>query len=343
MIDWISVVLPIRHKPIRAGHFMLFDSDGEILSNKPISQIFEGSHESKISLRTQGSLDGQGYASELFLSGNPSKFLQGHNVFGSRDLVGLLQGTLLNLIESAELDIRPEQVIFAIQGGIVSRIDITDSIQFQNRLQARSYIKQLSQIAHTRSGRPLQKKWTLAFQPSSRRWSLVVYSKGDEIQTHKLPASFTEKDFIHSQADSLVRVELRLKTLELLDLGLRHVQDLTEEKLNSIYSEFVRRVQMSEQVTLTDEQIHSLPRRLKTTFLLWREGVDIQAEMSKTTYYEHVSSLKKRGIDISVPYSGDSVNNVVPITTVIQGEAYQIPNEAYDKGLVYQPRKLRIV
>ena len=32
--------------------------------------------------------DGQGMATHLSLSGNPSKFLQGHNIFGSDDLMG---------------------------------------------------------------------------------------------------------------------------------------------------------------------------------------------------------------------------------------------------------------
>ena len=343
MIDWISVVIPLKHKPIKAGHYLLFDEDGQVLTHKPIHQSFKGSHESKIGLRSQGTIDTKGYIDEIFLFGNPSKFLQGHNVFGHDNLIELLQGCFSVLFDTYDLGIDQLSIFSAVNAGIVSRIDFTKSISFETRSQARSYIKQVSQLAHTRSGRPLQKKWTLAFQSSSRRWSMVVYSKGDEIESNKLSKDFKERDFIHQVADSLVRVELRLKSRELIDLNLRKVHQLTPSKLHDLYSEYVGRINMSESVELSSSQINELSRTLKATYFMWKEGIDIQAEMSKPTYYRHVSDIKKIGVDISVPYQKTSVSNVVPLKTVLKAERFETPQEAYDKGLVYQPRQLRVV
>lgn len=341
MIDWISVNIPLKHRCIKAGHFLLFDADGVILSDKPVSKLFEGSHESKITLRSQGIID-NGFASEIFLSGNPSKFLQGHNVFGHDGLFDLLRACLIEISDSANLGIEPLSIVAACHGGIVSRIDFTKSIQFENRTQVRSYIKQVSQLAHTRSGRPMQKKWTLAFQASSRRWSCIVYSKGDELESHKLPKSFIEKDFIHNEANTLVRVELRLKTLELRDLKLRHVYLLTSEKLNELYAEYIGRIQMSESLELSSDQIAGLSRTLKATYFQWKEGIDIAAEMSKPTFYRHCLELKKIGVDISIPFEESSVKNVVPLKTVIKGSPYVTPQAAFDKGLVFQPRAFKL-
>ena len=343
MIDWVSVVIPIKHKPIKAGHYLMFDEDGEILSNKPVYKHFKGSFEQKIGLRSQGDLDANGYISQLFLFGNPSKYLQGHNVFGIDDLCDLIRGTMLDVCERYDLGINLLTLMGAIDSGVVSRIDFTKSIKFQNRMQVRAYIKQLSLVAHTRSGRPQQKKWTLAFQSTSKRWSAVIYSKGDEVESNKLHKDFEEKDFIHSVADSLVRVELRFKTLELIDLNLRKVHQLTSEKLHEIYSEFLGRINMPTSIELTSDQVDSLSRTLKATYLLWKSGIDVQNDMSKSTYYRHVSEIKKIGVDISIPYQESSVSNVIPLKTVLHAELFETPQEAFDKGLVYQPRQLTVV
>jgi II/X family phage/plasmid replication protein len=343
MIDWISVVIPLRHIPIKSGHFLLFDEDGIVLSDKKCHKFFEGSHESKILLRSQGSLDETGHCTAIFMSGNPSKFLQGHNVFGHDGLVDLLRGCLLYCLEQYDLGIDPLTVVGAINGGIVSRIDFTKSIQFDNRSQVRAYIKQVSQIAHTRSGRPLQKKWTLAFQAHSRRWSLIVYSKGDELDSHKLSDQFEHRDYVQSEADKLVRVELRLKTLELKLLQCRKVYQLTAAKLHDLYAEYIGRVNMPTKVDLTSDQLADLGRTYRASYLLWKSGVDIQGEMTESTYYRHVAKIKQAGCDISVPYQVSNVSNVVPLKTSINGRPYDTPQEAIDKGLVYQPKQLRLI
>jgi II/X family phage/plasmid replication protein len=63
------------------------DPDGQIEWQTSCRVQVEGTHEQGISVRSVGG-DGQGMATHLSLSGNPSKFLQGHNIFGSDDLMG---------------------------------------------------------------------------------------------------------------------------------------------------------------------------------------------------------------------------------------------------------------
>ena len=100
---------------------------------------------------------------------------------------------------------------------------------------------------------------------------------------------------------------------------------------------------MPTSIELTSEQIDSLTRTLKATYLLWKAGVDIQIDMSERTYYRHVSEIKKIGVDITIPYQKSSVTNVIPLTTVLHAEPFEIPEEAFKKGLVFQPKQLRVV
>jgi len=82
------------------------DENGEIEWRAPKRKQATGSYEKKISIKSAGS-DGQGNATHLWVSGNPSKFLQGHNVFGSDDLVSLVYGVIdcLGLETSAKFSI----------------------------------------------------------------------------------------------------------------------------------------------------------------------------------------------------------------------------------------------
>ena len=78
VIDWITAVLPCSHQePIRGGRLMAVSSDGEIEWEFVKPQSLTGSHESSIQVQTRA-------PNVLWISGNPAKWLQGHNVFGKR-------------------------------------------------------------------------------------------------------------------------------------------------------------------------------------------------------------------------------------------------------------------
>ena len=63
--------------------------DGEIEWCSPKRIQATGSFEKKVSIKSVGGT-GDGRATHLWVNGNPSKFLQGHNVFGSDDIVSLM-------------------------------------------------------------------------------------------------------------------------------------------------------------------------------------------------------------------------------------------------------------
>ena len=343
MIDWISCVIPLAHEPIPTGRIMSVDVDGEIEFAKPKPKLFEGSYESKIVLRSQGVLDQKYRNTQLFLSGNPSKFLQGHNVFGIDDLRYLLLGVFRKLSKTNQFNFDLFQLYGAIDSATVSRIDLTDSIRFQNRQQCRAYIHQLSSIAHTKNSRPSQDNWTLHFQPKSKRWNAVIYTKGDEVSRRTFPESFKHKDFIINEADSLVRVEIRLKTLDLKRLDSRYVYQLTPKLIQDLYQKYIGRLKMSETIELTDEQLKSLTPSYQSTYMKWKAGIDIQGDMTTSTYYRHRSKLLKIGVDISVPYKSISTAEILPLKRVLKAERYDIPQEAHDRGLVYKPEPVRLI
>lgn len=99
MIDWVTAILPCYHsETINGGRIACISPDGEIEWQVEKKQQVSGSHESNISIKSNG-------ASQLYFDGNPSKWLQGHNLFGSDNLIALMEYVMLRLIPLLKLSI----------------------------------------------------------------------------------------------------------------------------------------------------------------------------------------------------------------------------------------------
>ena len=339
MIDYISVLFNFKHPRIPAGHLISVAPDGQVDWDTAKAMNISGSHESSIRIRSMGELDQDGDATQLFVTGNPAKFLQGHNIFGSDELIPMLTEVMRRICFSLDM---PQMTNAAIESGTVSRIDFTKSIQFENKLEVQAYIGQIALQAKSRSGRPIAQGWTVAFQARSRRWSLVVYSKGDELNAHKIPESLPV-ELLQNEADRLARVELRLKTLELKKLEKRVVSDFSQEILHSLYEDYIERIEMSTEISIPSEELMSLPRAIRDTYLMWRENADVRVHMSKATYYRHRAALSRMGIDITIPFVKEATATVIPIKKVLTGRPYTTPEWAEKEGLIFKPKAKRIL
>lgn len=338
MIDYISLKINFAHPPIPSGRIISIDVDGVTEWESPASIMIPSSFESKIMIRSQGALDENGLATEMFISGNPAKFLQGHNIFGSSDLFSMLREIFNYISKTFKFSNVSNN---AILESTVSRIDFTKSIQFDNNNLVRSYIRSLGLRAKTRSGRPSCKGWTCTFQKSSRRWSIVCYSKGDELHAHKLTDVLIDfHDLLQKEADRLARIELRLKTLELKDLGMYKVKDITEKKLNDTYKTYIGKIEMCTNTTIPSDSLMSLSRAFRSTYLMWKSGLDVSPTMSETTFYRHRAELRKFGIDISIQCD-DTTAQIIPINKIIVGSEYITPSHFYSTNLLFNKTYLK--
>ncbi len=91
MIDWVSAIIPCSHpKKLRGGQFLLVNADGEIEQRSDRYLPVEGSHSSKIVIKSLCREEGKEYYNKayaaqylrdppayFYFSGNPIKFLRG--------------------------------------------------------------------------------------------------------------------------------------------------------------------------------------------------------------------------------------------------------------------------
>lgn len=337
VIDWVTAVLPCRHFPIDNGVVTKVDSSGEIEWLTRCRKQLEGSYSSKISVRSDGTLDELGRASHLFVSGNPSKFLQGHNIFGSDELVTLMREAYFCIVRLLELEPTPEDISLVTSGEYsLSRVDINYSYSLNSRADVLAWLRAVELTSKTRSGRAMMKGSTLYWQPASTRWSMKAYSKGDEIEArnHKLPIELQET-LLPAWANDKLRVELTLKTKELKRQGIQCARDLTAKRANELYFEYLGKIEMAKQLKLSDSKERELPSSLRGTYVMWRDGYDLRGVLPKTTFYRHRKAFLEHGINIAVRHHEREISNVVPFIRILEAVPASIPDWAFEQGLVH--------
>lgn len=336
MIDWGLVLFPIIHPPINSGEVFSVSPDGEVEWRSPKRVQATGSFEKKISVKSVGGT-GDGRATHLWVNGNPSKFLQGHNVFGSDNIVSLM-ADLFDVI-APQFGLKPSvEELTRIRTGDyeLKTVDINYSYELPSRADVLQFIRALEYKSKTRHGRPSTKGGTLYFGKNSERWAIKFYCKAEEIKTAagRIPHDIQNLG-IEKWVDNKLRIELRLLSKELMKLGIVNVKDLMVDKVKSLFSEYVGRIEMSEQIALTDDAMMNMPNKLRSTYTLWVEGHDLRSMMSKATYYRHCLELKELGINIDLRPESTKKFNVVPLIKVLEAQPASIPYFAFEKHLIH--------
>lgn len=336
MIDWVSAFLPCIHPPLNAGHVCKIAPDGELEWLAPCRMEVEGSFEKRVTVTSHGS-DGNGNATHLFFSGNPSKFLQGHNIFGSDDFISLMVDTFS--VVCRYLDLSPTVTdLNQLRAGDyrLTRLDINYSFELPSRSDVLAWLRAAEYKSKTRHGRPSSKGGTLWWGKGSKRWRLTAYCKAEEVQVpkHRLPDSLLDTPLI-PWVDNKLRIELRLCKKELDELNLSMANNWLPHTVMTTYFDYLKRLNMNEQIALSTDELMNLPQRLRSTYVLWKDGHDLRSTMAKNTYYRHRKELMAYGINIDLRQDSMDRSNVVPLVRILEAVPAQIPAWAFDLGLVH--------
>lgn len=339
MIDWVTVEIPLDHSPIATDRYIKVSADGTIEYESLCRVRVPGSFESTIGVKSCGA-DGQGRATHLHLDGNPSKFLQGHNVFGTNDFLSLVRHMAIYVCGHLGLAPTVDEVMAWNRGEYrVTRVDINESFELDTLLNVRSWLKAAELKSKTRHGRPTSKGGTVYWGQHSRRWALKAYCKYDELHSgrkHELPASLRDTD-LPRWAETKLRIELVLRQKQLTQEGVTQGSHLTVKRITQLFNDYLGRLEMSRNVTLSNAKVMDLPRKVQSTYMLWSQGIDVRSLLPKTTFYAHRKCLVDHGIDINMSCDSPSVTNVVPLLRVLEARPVGVPDWAYKQGLVFDP------
>lgn len=343
MIDWFRGSIAFRHQPIKSGSVLSINPDGDIAWHVVKSFQARGSHESSLQIKSQG-MDQEGMANELWIDGNLSKFLQGHNLFGSRDLGALVYDTFLYLLNN---DIIQYELLDSVSAEqeilngryLVKAIDINQLYRLEDDRSVESWLYAAEMHASKRAGRTTSKRGTVYLGQNSRRWAIKFYNKFREMLKN-LSESNLHYERLLGWARGMLRVELRLLSKELKDKNLNFGYQFTEDVINRLFAEYVEKIEMNSNTALIDDDLTKVPRTVQATYFMWKTGVSCRELLSKTQFYRHRKILKSYDIDINFPPHNIENNNVIPLLRVVEAVPVDIPQWAFDLELVHHSARI---
>lgn len=343
MIDWLTFDVICPHHPgaFSAGQVLCIDANGETewLSQRRL--IVPGSHDSTITVKATPGTDP---GISLRFSGNPVKWLQGHNIFGTDDLQGIARDLVVGVFDilGQPLDF---QVISALQSGhfTLLRVDINyswlvptgpDALEFIRSMSASSY------LSHRGRGE-LRRESTCSWGKGSQYWWMKAYHKGSELRDkgHQLPLELSCTSALLEFADRCVRIEVQLNSKELKRRSLNVASAWHDWTPSEIHSDYLQRLQISD-ATMSRKQNPppGLPEKLVSVYQLWADGHDLRQLYPRATWYRHRKALMDYGIDIAVQQPReDEAEKVVPLRSVLIAQPAGVPEWAIGTKLYYEP------
>ena len=333
MIDWVSAILPCKHDPSKliSGLVMSFDAQGnnEWTVNKTLS--VEGSYSSKIQIKSHTE-------NQIYISGNPTKFLQGHNLFGSNDLVSIMGKFFDELLTHKNLGLCPDPFQYAnIKDGHyeLTRVDVNETWHLNSQKDVQAWIRAVGEPAYLKHrGAGQFSGDTAYFGKNSRRWALKCYSKGLEIlaKGHKLPPELATPEMLE-YAQKALRIEGVTRQLELKRRQLHVASNWDIDTAEELLLEYISKLEMSDVYMLKDDVLDSLPPRLRLTYQAWLNGDDLKTVLPRPTFYRYRKQILEYGVDISSK-SPKEKSNVIPLIRVLEAKPVGIPDWAYERNLV---------
>lgn len=344
MIDYVAGFIAINHAPLSSGMVVVIEPDGSITRETPRRLVVRGTHEASICVRSTGG-DGKGNATHLYIDGNPSKWLQGHNIVGSDNIVALVADTFVRLCSLLSLEPTDFERQAVKQGKWrVTRVDYNEMFELPSRADVRAWLRAGEIKCKSRHGRPRLDKGTLYFGKNSTHWAFKFYCKADEVnkgKSHDLPDEINTIPEVHEWLENKLRAELTLRGKKLKTLTddqgntLEIAAFLTPTVIQGLFRQYLGEIDMSEQLELSTDQLKELPSKVRGTYMLWKAGHDLQNMLANGTYYRHRALLKEFGIDIHVRCDTRPDSNVIPMIRVLEAKPAAIPNFFFERNLVH--------
>jgi II/X family phage/plasmid replication protein len=335
MIDWISGFLPLQHKPIKGLSFTKTDeSTGELLSKFEMGRQFEGSASNKLTLRTEGD--------RLFFSGNPAKFLQGHNLFGIDDPKRLMFLAMDYIYKNNILEYNYFGLDKALNKMDLTRVDINNSYGLSTQFDVTTTINSLHHGAKSRHGKATRKGDTVYLGQSSTLWSFKGYDKLLEILTRKeqkklQQLTLEQYNLINKRAKNIFRFELTLRGKELKKLNLRTLENWNKDTAQELFNEYKNKLDITANIKMTTKQLEKLPLSVRNTYNNWKNGEPLEpgVTIGKGTFYRHKKILMDYGININI-VKAPKQDNTVPFVRILELKPLTFDKEFLDLGLIAQ-------
>lgn len=301
MLDWFSGYVGYDASRMVLGQFFEVAPGGELVRHRDRWETAQGSFASGVQVtrgipteqmlkasREMGFLCSD--SAVLRVSGNPSKFLQGHNAAGPS--VSLLGPVVQAMVRGFAEGLRPvdadEEKLPAVHR---SRVDITTAVDMGSHQAVHDWLRLAAAVTRSRHGRAVDSSGTVYWGQKSRRWSLKAYCKHCEMKAHPVIVRELADELLEWSRNHL-RIELTLRRPELKE------RDGLEE---SLIWEFMNRLEIPTMKETVKFESVDLPTGARAALQLWLDGHEVATLFPRRSYYRHRRTiLDAAGVDISM-------------------------------------------
>lgn len=285
----------------------------------------------------------------LYISGNPSKFLQGHNLFGVADLPYLVGAVMDRISDQLGLPVT-EQDRFSWYYGLfeVSRVDVTRMHDLGAVETVKQFLSAARQVAHSRY-QPAGNDHgsTLYIGKGSRRAMLKLYDKLEEVQSkgHGLADTLPRAHYqqLMKFAAGKLRVEAQLRSMWLKDRNLHWGIGWQPNVAEKVLQSRIGGLELNDTMNLPEKYEGDIPGRLALVYEAWKNGRDLRSMYSKPHFYRLRAQLLKYGVDISEVQPRESCPEGrylsglgAPLKSFIEGPGVPIPEWAKGTPLLVE-------
>lgn len=299
MLDWFAGLVGYDASNVRNGRVLRLAPDGTIESDRDAWVSAVGSYDTNLQVMAdvpteamRGASDVLGFLCSspcLRVSGNPVKWLQGHNIWGPS--VSLLGPVIQDMARKLPENVRPLDCDSDTLPSVKrTRVDVNVMVDLGSHQVVHDWLNHAALETRSRSGRALQSDTTVYWGKHSTRWSLKAYCKHCELLAR--PPAYPISAGTMEYCRQLLRIELCLRRPELRDRGT-----LSEE----IVWEFFRRIEIGVMKPGMDANISKLPMVVRGVLSTWMLGGDVKQGIARRTFYKYRRMLlDAAGVDISL-------------------------------------------
>jgi len=263
------------------------DEDGVLLMTRDLG-VSVPSYDTKITIRPVESL--------VEIDGNPSKFLQGHNICGTPDLLHTIKKFVYKL-DKMGYRCWPKNWLAYTE---LHEVHINEMIDLDTRQNKVDFLTQLGKLAKTRH--KSQHAWdgeTVYFGSNhSKYYFWRFYDKEKELPKHGGKSILT-----YAGVSSAIRAELVVKRAELLKLGLVDPKKWGPETSREVFMRYIDRIQVASG-NVADSPIPPAgmsPKDLGIWYR-WQAGQDLSVSVHRNTVLNWRRRFKALyDIDLALP------------------------------------------